>query len=148
MQHFDGETALKYARSRHTTSDFSRSARQQQIIQAIITKLLSSPDIRNVSTIKKLYAQYTSMVKTNISLKEIIGMLQYVFSLQHIFNFGLTSECGYRSYESSKPGCFLYVPSRDAFNGASVMIVNGATASDLDNYAYTQNFGYFVAHNQ
>lgn len=28
------------------------------------------------------------------------------------------------------------------------MIVNGATASDLDNYAYTQNFGYFVAHNQ
>lgn len=148
LQHFDGETALKYARSRHTTSDFSRSARQQQIIQAIITKLLSSPDIRNVSTIKKLYEQYTTMVKTNIGLKEIIGMLQYVFSLQHIFNFGLTSECGYRSYESSKPGCFLYVPSRDAFNGASVMIVNGATPSDLDNYTYTQNFGYLVAHNQ
>lgn len=148
LQHFDGATALKYARSRHSTSDFSRSARQQQIIQAIITKLLSSPDIRNVSTIKKLYSQYTAMVKTNINLKEIIGMLQYVFSLQHIFNFGLTSECGYRSYDSSKPWCFLYVPNRDAFNGASVVLVNGATPSDLWNYAYTQNFGYFVAHNQ
>lgn len=148
LQHFDGEMALKYARSRHSTSDFSRSARQQQIIEAIITKLLSSADIRNISTIKKLYSQYTSMVKTNINLKEIIGMLQYVFTLKHIFNFGLTSECGYRSYQSSQPGCFLYVPNRDAFNWASVVLVNGATPSDLGNYTYTQNFWYFVAHNQ
>jgi LCP family protein required for cell wall assembly len=29
LQHFDGDKALKYARSRHSTSDFDRSKRQQ-----------------------------------------------------------------------------------------------------------------------
>lgn len=38
-QHLDGATALKYARSRHTTSDMSRSQRQQLIIQGILSKL-------------------------------------------------------------------------------------------------------------
>jgi len=35
----DGETALKYARSRHSTSDFDRSLRQQQIISALKKKI-------------------------------------------------------------------------------------------------------------
>ena len=35
QRHLDGETALKYARSRHSTSDFDRSRRQQQILTAI-----------------------------------------------------------------------------------------------------------------
>ncbi|USN56313.1 MAG: LCP family protein [Candidatus Peribacteria bacterium] len=35
----DGSLALKYARSRKSTSDFSRSYRQQQIIEAIIAQV-------------------------------------------------------------------------------------------------------------
>ena len=38
----DWKTALMYARSRHSTSDFDRSLRQQQIIKAIMNKLVSS----------------------------------------------------------------------------------------------------------
>ena len=41
MNHFSGETALMYARSRHSTSDFDRSLRQQQIVQAVIAKVKS-----------------------------------------------------------------------------------------------------------
>jgi anionic cell wall polymer biosynthesis LytR-Cps2A-Psr (LCP) family protein len=41
-QHLDGKTALKYARSRHTTSDFARSLRQQELIIAIKDKMLAS----------------------------------------------------------------------------------------------------------
>ncbi|HCB51466.1 TPA: hypothetical protein DEP21_02725 [Patescibacteria group bacterium] len=37
---FDGKTALMYARSRHSTSDFDRSLRQQQIVQAVIDGLI------------------------------------------------------------------------------------------------------------
>ena len=33
LQTFNGERALKYARSRHSTSDFDRSERQQLIIK-------------------------------------------------------------------------------------------------------------------
>ncbi len=39
-QHMDGETALIYARTRHTDSDFGRSRRQQQILRALLTTAL------------------------------------------------------------------------------------------------------------
>jgi len=43
-QHMDGETALRYARSRHSSSDFDRARRQQQIIIAL-TRRLREPEI-------------------------------------------------------------------------------------------------------
>jgi len=38
-QHFDGELALKYARTRHQTTDFDRTQRQQQLLLAIRDKV-------------------------------------------------------------------------------------------------------------
>jgi anionic cell wall polymer biosynthesis LytR-Cps2A-Psr (LCP) family protein len=61
-----------YARSRHTTSDFSRSHRQQEIIKAVIKTAIQKENITSVSKIKELYATYTQMVTTNISAKEMI----------------------------------------------------------------------------
>jgi len=40
-QHMDGDTALKYARTRHQDSDFGRIARQQQVLAAVRTAMLS-----------------------------------------------------------------------------------------------------------
>lgn len=39
-QHMDGETALRYARTRHQDSDFGRMARQQQVMVALRSALL------------------------------------------------------------------------------------------------------------
>lgn len=39
-QHMDGETALRYARSRHGSSDFERAERQQQIVTALVRRVL------------------------------------------------------------------------------------------------------------
>ncbi|TME33579.1 MAG: LytR family transcriptional regulator [Chloroflexi bacterium] len=36
--HLDGKTAQLYSRSRHTTDDFSRAARQQQVLLALLAK--------------------------------------------------------------------------------------------------------------
>ncbi len=47
-QHLDGATALEYVRSRHSTTDFDRSARQQQVLSALRLK------IDNVSIIGQL----------------------------------------------------------------------------------------------
>jgi LCP family protein required for cell wall assembly len=41
QQHMDGERALQYARTRHSSSDFERARRQQQIILAVRDKVLS-----------------------------------------------------------------------------------------------------------
>jgi len=61
-----------YARSRHTTSDFSRSQRQQDIIKAVINTALQKKNITNVGKLKEMYNTYTKMVTTNVKLKEMI----------------------------------------------------------------------------
>jgi len=147
-QIFDGETALKYARSRHSTSDFSRSSRQQQIIWAIVHKLRSSGALKSMSKLKQLYEDYTQMVHTNISIKEIIGMVQFADKIEHVFSFVFTTECSYASFEMTPVACFLYSPARDLFDGMSVILPNGATAANVSFYDYTQNFVFYVAHNQ
>jgi LCP family protein required for cell wall assembly len=53
-QHFDGRTALAYARSRHSTSDYSRMARQQTLLLAIREDIgpktiLRAPDLFNAA---------------------------------------------------------------------------------------------------
>lgn len=144
----DGDTALKYARSRHSTSDFSRSQRQQQIIKAVFDKMTANGALKSVTNIKKIYNEYTKMVKTNISVGEMIRVAQYAFDLKHIFTFWLTSECGYDRPSLMKAGCMLYTPNREEFNGMSVLLQNGGTINKLDFYDYTKNFAFFVARNQ
>ena len=78
LQHMSGADALQYARSRHTTNDFDRSARQQRLLlslreqadpQALIPRL---PD---------LVAALKSAVKTDIpvgQLDELLGLASQV----------------------------------------------------------------------
>jgi len=147
VQQMSGEKALEYARSRHSTSDFSRSLRQQLIVNALIQKL-KDQGISNITKIKSLYAEYTKIVKTNIALKEMIGLGKYVYQLKHMFSYGLTTECSNIVAKFSHPWCFLYTPSRDLFGWASIMIPDGGTPGNVSFYEYTQKFGSYVAHNQ
>lgn len=148
QQHIDGKTALMYARSRHTTSDYARSARQQAIIKAILNQAFKSENITNISKIKKLYNEYKEIVTTNIKIEELIGMAKYMYDFQHIFSFGLTTECSYRDFDLTGPGCFLYTPDREQFWGASVSIPMWAALGKLEFYDYIKNFTFYVAHNQ
>jgi LCP family protein required for cell wall assembly len=147
-QHLDWKTALMYARSRHTTSDFDRSLRQQQIIDALKDKLLSWWYLKNVSKVKALYSDYTKMVTTNISFKEIIWAIKYTDSLNNIFSFGLNTECVYSNFEYMKPWCFLWVPNRDLFDWASVMIPEWTSSSNISFYDNIHKFAFLAMHNQ
>ncbi|MFA5792604.1 MAG: LCP family protein [Candidatus Gracilibacteria bacterium] len=73
-QILDGETALKYARSRHTTSDFDRASRQQQVLSAIKEKALSLGMLSSPSKIKDLYFAIANNFQTNLSLSEILAL--------------------------------------------------------------------------
>lgn len=71
MTHMDGETALKYVRSRHSLqdgSDFGRSARQQQLMQAVKDKVLS---IGFVSKAIPLLDELGNHVTTDFNLDDI-----------------------------------------------------------------------------
>lgn len=147
IQIMSWEEALQYARSRHSTSDFSRSLRQQLIVKWVMNKLTQN-GLWNVSKLKWLYDDYIKMVKTNISLKEMLGMVKYAYKLDNIFSFGYTTECSNIVHRFSTPGCFLYTPQRELFNGASAIIPDGGKATEVWFYEYTKNFAFFVAHNQ
>ncbi len=71
MQHMDGATALEYARSRESTSDFDRSGRQQIVISAFVKKLLSLGTLSNPAKIAGLVNIASSSIKTDLSLSEI-----------------------------------------------------------------------------
>ncbi len=70
-QHMDGETALKYSRSRHSAQDgddFGRAARQQRLIQAVKNKVVS---ITFVPKIIPLMDQLKDNIKTDLDLSLI-----------------------------------------------------------------------------
>jgi len=71
LHHMDGDTALKYARSRETTSDFDRSRRQQQVMAAIKEKALSLETLSNPKKITDLLAILGDHMRTNMSVSEI-----------------------------------------------------------------------------
>jgi LCP family protein required for cell wall assembly len=76
-QVMDGETALKYARSRHSNNpneagDFARARRQQKVVLALKDKVLSAETLFNPIRIKDLYDSYKSNVITNIELPEAL----------------------------------------------------------------------------
>lgn len=71
LHHMNGDLALKYARSRETTSDFDRSRRQQQVMAAIKEKILSLETLSNPKKITDLLTILGDHLRTNMSIPEI-----------------------------------------------------------------------------
>jgi len=70
-QKMDGETALKYARSRQTTSDFDRSRRQQKLMVAVKEKAFSLGILANPAKITEIVQIIGKHIKTDIQPNEI-----------------------------------------------------------------------------
>jgi LCP family protein required for cell wall assembly len=73
LQQMDGESALEYARSRMSTSDFDRANRQQLILLAIREKALNLNLIPKLPT---LAATMADTVKTDMTLDEMLELAQ------------------------------------------------------------------------
>lgn len=77
-QHMDGDTSLKYVRSRHGSngegSDFARSRRQQIVLLAVKEKLLSRGTLMRPDKLIKLYESIASNVQTDLTAWEIIKL--------------------------------------------------------------------------
>ena len=80
--HMDGATALKYARTRHQSSDFVRMQRQQQILLALRDRVLSSgvlPDL--FSHAPAIMNTLHDSIATDLDLTEVLRLLLYSRSL-------------------------------------------------------------------
>lgn len=74
LQHMDGETALKFVRSRHAIgaegTDFARSKRQEKVINAFKDRALSLNIIVNPTKILSLYGTVQDSIDTDIKDNE------------------------------------------------------------------------------
>lgn len=138
-QTLDWATALKYARSRHSTSDYARSLRQQAIIQAIIDKLTSSKTLLNPGRVKDLYTKATDFIKTNLSTDEILWWIPYAGTLKHKSSWQIAACANYK-WEYSQAWCLLYTPPMEDFGWMSVQLPAWASPSNVSNYSVIKSF--------
>lgn len=123
LQTLDGETALKYARSRHSSSDFDRSARQQQILHALAKKAEESGLSHDPVKITGLYRILSEHMETTLNTRELIGLAEAARSIDksRLITMQLNDRNGL--YDTvAYPGGFLYTPPRNLFDGASVLL--------------------------
>ena len=82
-QHLDGKTALKYARSRKTTSDFDRAERQQELLYAIKEQALNLEIITSPEKIKNILNTLKENIQTNITAQEILTLGGFAADFDH-----------------------------------------------------------------
>lgn len=133
--HLDGKTTLKFVRSRHTTSDFSRSKRQHLVLNLIKEKALRIGFLANPINLQKLYQSLSKNFSTNLSWDEIIALTRLAkdFPSGRLLSQMIHDDPG-------QTGGFLYVPDRRYFANAYVLIPYNSTYRTLDNYEEIRNF--------
>jgi len=135
----DGETALKYSRSRHGDNgegtDFARAKRQQNIILAVKQKVLSAQTLLDFSKIKSLYALYSKNVDTNLDLSS----LQVFYTLAQSAGFNNTRTLVLDDRSESENGGLLYAPTDTTlYSGKYVLIPKAGDYSQI--HAYIQKY--------
>jgi LCP family protein required for cell wall assembly len=115
QQHMNGGTALIYARSRESTSDFDRSSRQQQVITAIKNKIMTLNLISVIPTYSALYEDITGNIKTDIGLFELFGY--YEQYRDYTFENGNVISTGNFLYSKiSSKGQYILLPAGNSYN--------------------------------
>lgn len=124
--HMDGDTALKYARSRHGIiiegegsegSDFARAKRQQQILEAIKNKAFSISTVANPKKINDILDALGDHIKTNLEPWEMLKMAELAKNIDNgqIINKVIDKEGGLVS-STAKSGAYLLIPNDKNFS--------------------------------
>jgi LCP family protein required for cell wall assembly len=119
----DGVTALKYARTRSTTSDFDRSARQQQLVGAALKKAQEGGILKNPSTVMELYGILAEHIETDLKTRQLVTLASIgkKTNPDHFYALQVNNVNGLYGDQLFKGG-LLYSPPRDLFNGESVLL--------------------------
>jgi polyisoprenyl-teichoic acid--peptidoglycan teichoic acid transferase len=74
-QHLNGHDALRYARTRHDSSDIERAKRQQQVVKAVRSKILSLHMLPTlIAKAPALYQTLNESIQTNLSLDQAFSL--------------------------------------------------------------------------
>lgn len=115
LQHLDGQTALKFARTRHGDNDFERARRQQLVIYALRDRVLDGNMLPTlVVQSPSLFAALADNVYTGLSLDQII---QIAFTLKDVPGDQIRNavvDNRFTSPYTTPDGAQVLVPRREA----------------------------------
>src|SRR5262249_25002329 len=113
LQHLDGKTALKYARTRHGDNDFQRAQRQQQVLYAIRDKVLKLDMLPQlIIQAPTLWNDVSTGVSTGLTFDQIIQLVLYLKDIpSENIKTGVIDENYTTGYTTSQ-GAAVLVPDR------------------------------------
>ena len=113
-QHMDGQRALRYARSRKSTTDFDRSERQQEIILALKQKAEELDLKNNIGKLTEIYNAVKDKVKTDVSLLDELNYYNNYRSFEiKTGNTINTQNFLYSTYNTA--GQYILLPFKSSF---------------------------------
>lgn len=137
MQHMDGATALKYSRSRETTSDFARAARQQQVLVALRQKALTASTLTNPAKVTGLIEAIGNHFKTDLQFKDMMRLAAIVKDMD-------TTKITQKVLDTGKPDSLLIDGSGTIAGAGSIELPKAGTFNYSDIQDFVKNI--FVDH--
>lgn len=132
----NGAIALSFVRSRHGTneegSDFARSKRQQKVLEAVKSKILSVETLASPQKITDLIKALGKSIDTDISIKEALEFYKLSKKLEKLNNFVL-DDSPKIGLPDGRKSLLIHPPSSD-YGGAYVLI------SQDDDFSYIQGY--------
>jgi LCP family protein required for cell wall assembly len=112
VNHMDGDTALYYSRSRMSSNDFDRNRRQQEVLTAIIDKLIS---VYTISKVPELFKIYSENVTTDLRLLDVLPLVPMAAKFKNSSNIQrFYVGRGQVSNWITPGGAMVLLPNRDS----------------------------------
>lgn len=138
ITHMDGETSLKFVRSRHAKggegTDFSRSQRQEKVIRAFMDKVFSPKIIINPAKLIGLYSAVEQSIDTDIAQAEFDDFIKLAQKFQKAKIESVVLDYGDR--ENDRGGLLTHPPISSMYNFEWVLVPRIGS----DNYSEIQEF--------
>ncbi len=168
VQNFDGAQALLYVRSRETTSDFARAARQRDVLVALKSKIETLGTLSNPLKISGLINAFGNNIQTDLSLSNASRLYSIVrkISNTNVSSIGLDAAPNQYVTTGNIAGQSIVLPTAGLFNyggiqgyirsllkdpyiikeNAKVLLLNGTDNPGLATSAAAQlqSYGYNV----
>ncbi|OGJ43892.1 hypothetical protein A3J23_03435 [Candidatus Peregrinibacteria bacterium RIFCSPLOWO2_02_FULL_48_14] len=114
LHQMDGTEALRYARSRESTSDFDRSERQQVVMTAVRNKLMELDGLMDIKQLTAIFQTVMEYTATNMDLLDIVGYYYDYKDYDLNTGFGLTSG-NYLYSVINESGAYVLLPKTGNF---------------------------------
>lgn len=138
VRHLDGETALKFVRSRHAKNvegtDFARAKRQEKVIEAFKQKIFSLGTLASPKRLLGLYDVFKDSIDTDIADSEYDDFIKLARTMEHATTNNIVFY--YTPYYEKEQGIVINPPVSREYDNQWVIIpkLGSGNYSEIQSY--------------